>query len=265
MTCALTPTLTAYTTGGCLVLNADFTNITTATLDVDALGSKSVLNRAGSALAAGDITADKPITICYDGTQFIVQGDGGGSSLGSLTQIWCPFLNCYVDTSSRVSYSTADRVYMFRFTTDRARNVRVMGGAVFPWSGGSDNLAMGIYSGDGNTLLASCNTTATAVNPSGGAPLCRFSSTITLSIDTEYVLAIASDTTSVAMSCSGNTYEWNQWFGVQPTWFPNSRAVAGYGANTASSSGASYALPATTGAMTSSNVGCFPQMIFLPQ
>jgi len=82
-TCSLTPTLTAYTTGGCLVLNADFANVTTATINVDTLGAKSVLNRAGSALTAGDITANKPITICYDGTQYIIQGDGGGASSAS--------------------------------------------------------------------------------------------------------------------------------------------------------------------------------------
>lgn len=81
MTCALTPTLTAYTTGSCLSLNADFANVTTATLDVDALGVKSVLNRSGAALAAGDIPLNKPVGICYDGTQWIVHGSGSGITI----------------------------------------------------------------------------------------------------------------------------------------------------------------------------------------
>lgn len=87
-TCALTPALTTYTRGGCLVLDADTANTGTASLNVDTLGAKSILNRAGSALADGDITANKPITICYDGTQFIIQGDGGAggsSAFSSLT------------------------------------------------------------------------------------------------------------------------------------------------------------------------------------
>jgi hypothetical protein len=60
------------------VLDPDTGNTLTATIDVDTLGAKSILNRAGAALSTGDITANKPITICYDGTQYIIQGDGGG-------------------------------------------------------------------------------------------------------------------------------------------------------------------------------------------
>jgi hypothetical protein len=62
------------------VLDPDTANTLTATIDVDTLGAKSILNRAGAALSTGDITANKPITICYDGTQYIVQGDGGGGA-----------------------------------------------------------------------------------------------------------------------------------------------------------------------------------------
>lgn len=80
--CGLTPALTAYTTGSCLVLNPDTANTLAASVNVDSLGAKSILNRAGGALATGDITANKPITICYDGTQYIIQGDGGGSGSG---------------------------------------------------------------------------------------------------------------------------------------------------------------------------------------
>lgn len=83
MTCALTPTLTAYETNMCLVLNSNFANVTTATLDVDALGAKSVLNRSGAALAAGDIPLNKPVGICYDGTQWIVQGGSGSASVAN--------------------------------------------------------------------------------------------------------------------------------------------------------------------------------------
>ena len=79
--CGLTPALTAYTTGSCLVLNPDTANTTTATVNVDSLGAKSILNRAAGALSTGDITANAPISICYDGTQYIIQGDGASTGL----------------------------------------------------------------------------------------------------------------------------------------------------------------------------------------
>jgi len=82
-TCSVSPALTTYTRGGCLILDADAANDGAATLDVDTLGVKSILNRAGGSLSSGDITANKPIGICYDGTQFIIQGDGGGSGGGT--------------------------------------------------------------------------------------------------------------------------------------------------------------------------------------
>lgn len=73
-TCTLNPTLTAYTRGSCLVLDPDTANTGAATINVDAQGAKSILNRGGAALLDGDITVNKPLTICYDGTQFIIQG-----------------------------------------------------------------------------------------------------------------------------------------------------------------------------------------------
>lgn len=78
---SLTPSLTAYTRGGCIVLDADAANTGAATINVDTLGTKSILTRSGAALSDGDITANKPSTICYDGTQYIIQGDGGGSTV----------------------------------------------------------------------------------------------------------------------------------------------------------------------------------------
>lgn len=79
-TCSLTPTLAVYTGplssppgSTCLVLFADTANTTTATLNVDALGVKNILNRSGGALSAGDVSANEPVGVCYDGAAFIVQ------------------------------------------------------------------------------------------------------------------------------------------------------------------------------------------------
>jgi hypothetical protein len=84
-TCTLTPTLTTYTTGQCLVLYPDTANTTTATVNVDTLGAKSILNRGAAALSTGDIKASEPNQICYDGTQFILQGAAAGGSTTRLS------------------------------------------------------------------------------------------------------------------------------------------------------------------------------------
>lgn len=69
--------LKSYDRGDCFTLDADTANTGVATINITSLGAKPILNRAGGALADNDITANKPIGICYDGTQFIIQGAGG--------------------------------------------------------------------------------------------------------------------------------------------------------------------------------------------
>lgn len=90
-TCTLTPTLTAYTRGMCLAIDADTANTGTATVNVDTLGGKSLLTRSGGALADGDIPANKPVVICYDGTQFVLQG---GQSSSTSTTLEMRFGEC---------------------------------------------------------------------------------------------------------------------------------------------------------------------------
>lgn len=72
--CALAFTLTAYTRGGCIVIDADFANVTTATINVDTLGAKSILRKTG-ALSAADVPLNIPVTVCYNGTNFYLQGN----------------------------------------------------------------------------------------------------------------------------------------------------------------------------------------------
>jgi len=89
-TCTLTSALSALNNFVCVVLKADTTNTGAATLNVtglggSALGAVSILNRAGGALADGDITANQPITLCYNSTgpSWTIQGDGAGSGSGN--------------------------------------------------------------------------------------------------------------------------------------------------------------------------------------
>jgi len=80
-TCSMTPTLTIYRTNSCVILNTNFANVTTATIDIDSLGAKSILTGSGGALSAGDIPLNKPKLICYDGTNFIIQGSSSGTTV----------------------------------------------------------------------------------------------------------------------------------------------------------------------------------------
>jgi hypothetical protein len=83
-TCALTPTLTSYTTGACFLLNVTTNNTGAATCNIDTLGAKALkIISAGAKADPADnrIDADDLIKICYDGTDFILQtSEGGGAS-----------------------------------------------------------------------------------------------------------------------------------------------------------------------------------------
>jgi hypothetical protein len=70
-TCAMSPTLTAYTRGMVLYFLIDTTSTsTTPTLNVDTLGAKTLVNHLGGALSAGDLVSGTLIPIWYDGTNF---------------------------------------------------------------------------------------------------------------------------------------------------------------------------------------------------
>lgn len=81
----LSPVPAAYTTGMTLTFKADVANTGAATLNVNALGAKSILHIDGSALVDGDIAANSLNTVVYDGTQFLLQSQssklvGGAAS-----------------------------------------------------------------------------------------------------------------------------------------------------------------------------------------
>jgi hypothetical protein len=68
-----TQTLASYTSiiGNLLVVKANATNATTTpTINVSGLGTKTIVKRASTALAAGDIVAGMMCLFVYDGTNF---------------------------------------------------------------------------------------------------------------------------------------------------------------------------------------------------
>lgn len=68
----LTPAVTTYTTGDIYVFQADVANTGNATLNVNALGAKNILNRNGLTLHDSDILANSINIVVYDGTNFQV-------------------------------------------------------------------------------------------------------------------------------------------------------------------------------------------------
>ncbi|WP_206098847.1 hypothetical protein [Paenibacillus paeoniae] len=76
-TVTLTPALTAYADGVAVAIKTHVANTGTATLNVNGLGAKSVLDSKGRALIAGKLAASGVYTLRYNGTAFILQGEGG--------------------------------------------------------------------------------------------------------------------------------------------------------------------------------------------
>jgi hypothetical protein len=90
-TCTVSPALgVGYTRGQCLTLDADTANTGPAALTADGFTSVPIVRQNGDNLQNGDVPANKPITVCNDGTNFVIQGGssavGGGDALISSVQ-----------------------------------------------------------------------------------------------------------------------------------------------------------------------------------
>ncbi len=73
----LNPVPTAYVDGMALSFKNTTQNTGAVTINVNGLGAKSVLKSNGLALASGNLKANSVYTIRYNGTNFILQGEGG--------------------------------------------------------------------------------------------------------------------------------------------------------------------------------------------
>lgn len=76
ITVTLDPVPAAYVEGLRLVVKIASTNTGAATINVNALGNKSIKRPDGTALQAGDLTAGNVIDLVYDGTNFKIVGSG---------------------------------------------------------------------------------------------------------------------------------------------------------------------------------------------
>ena len=78
------PAITAYTTGQIFSFKAVNANTTASTINVNALGVKTIKNVIGSDLVANDILAGQIVVIEYDGTNFIMISPSGNLTANNL-------------------------------------------------------------------------------------------------------------------------------------------------------------------------------------
>jgi hypothetical protein len=80
-TVTLSPAPTSLVDGLCIAIKIGITNTGAATLNVNSLGAKSIVKSDESAFASGDLVSGRIYTFRYNGTSFILQGEGGGLTL----------------------------------------------------------------------------------------------------------------------------------------------------------------------------------------
>jgi Phage-related tail fibre protein len=73
----LSPAPTALAAGLALAVQINVANTGASTINVNGLGAKSILNSKGAALTSGKLVANGVYTLRYNGTAFILQGEGG--------------------------------------------------------------------------------------------------------------------------------------------------------------------------------------------
>lgn len=75
-TASLSPALTAYTEGVAIAVKINAANTGASTININGLGAKSIRDPRGNTLPAGKLTAGSIYTLRYNGTNFILQGEG---------------------------------------------------------------------------------------------------------------------------------------------------------------------------------------------
>lgn len=76
----LIPALSAYAEGVSLRLKINAANTGASTVNVNGLGAKSIKKSNGNAVSAGNLKAGVIYTLAFDGTSFILQGEGGSGN-----------------------------------------------------------------------------------------------------------------------------------------------------------------------------------------
>jgi hypothetical protein len=77
-TATLSPAPTAYYEGMAVALKINVDNTGASTINLNSLGAKTIKRPNGSDVTAASLKANSVYTIRYNGTNFILQGEGGG-------------------------------------------------------------------------------------------------------------------------------------------------------------------------------------------
>ncbi len=103
--------ITAYAAGQTFQFIAAATNTSTATINVDSVGAKSITGAAAATLQAGQIASGAIVTITYDGTQFQLTNTSPVAVAVGTIMAWPTstvpngWLECYGQAISRTTYS----------------------------------------------------------------------------------------------------------------------------------------------------------------
>jgi hypothetical protein len=91
--CTTSPSFTPAA-NDCIVYTTTTSNTGALTINVNSVGAKSAVKWQGTALAAGDVPANKPVLACYDGTNWnlstignVPSGGGGSETTNSQSNL----------------------------------------------------------------------------------------------------------------------------------------------------------------------------------
>jgi hypothetical protein len=103
---ALAPALTAYATGQKLYFKASFVNTGSATINVNAVGAKTIKDAHGNALKGGEIQSGGCYLGLYDGTDVILVNSGVPAIGGASIRVHSLTLSDNTDT--QITWAAAD-------------------------------------------------------------------------------------------------------------------------------------------------------------
>lgn len=86
-TLALNPALTAYTAGVGVVVKIHAANTGASTINLNGLGAKAIKDGKGNALTSGKLRLNGMYALRYDGTDFILLGEGGDYGTAEAPQV----------------------------------------------------------------------------------------------------------------------------------------------------------------------------------
>lgn len=79
----LIPNVNQYTEGMAMSVKINIQNTGASTINVNGLGAKNIIKANGSLLSGGNLRTNSVYTLRYNGTAFILQGEGGGGTATS--------------------------------------------------------------------------------------------------------------------------------------------------------------------------------------